>query len=338
MSKIPRWFKHLKRLEIIVRLLELFIIVLAVFITFGQLEDIIQGTTFSLWGIGLLLFAINLVYVILVIREFRSTKIDLNRIVVLIYLIIFCFSLFAGIAVFKNSQPLPILPRLSDGTVGLRSFGCAASFRNIKISYLDSLNIWQSIPYAVVNDSSNWIPNSFISYGKQLPTYHYSYLKGDLTIMLDNNGVIFNTYNPLVSKYFNGAKYFNVSTYVTFLKNYADIDSKYSYPDVQICLNVPLKRGKNNKDWDELYLGFSFPIANINYAKFWIPALEWMVGNQYRDSNSKLKENEFSEYLSLNKEYHLIGVSFFNSARIMLRNDNKNTSSIICESNFEPNK
>ncbi|MDP3830350.1 MAG: hypothetical protein Q8Q47_03710, partial [Ignavibacteriaceae bacterium] len=86
---------------------------------------------------------------------------------------------------------------------------------------------------------------------------------------------------------------------------------------------------------NEFYLGFSFPIENIDYAKFWIPLLEWRVGNQYRDSNSKLEDNEFSNNISLKTEYHLIGVSIHNSARFLLRNDNKDASSIICESRFE---
>ncbi|GAB6283629.1 MAG: hypothetical protein STSR0008_24130 [Ignavibacterium sp.] len=336
MSKTLNYLKQFIRLDTAVKILELSIIWLSVRFTYVQLKDIIQGTTFPLFWIWLLLIIIGAVYTLLVFREFKEIEINLNRIIILIYLIIFCFGLFAGFVVFKNNQPLPILPKLPEGTVGLRSFGCEATFHKIEISYLDSSKVWQNIPSEVVNDSLNWIPNSFVSIGSQAPSCNYYMQKEELTINLKNSGAIFNTECPSVSMYFKGAKYFKVSTLVTFKANYKPIDNKYKYPDVQICMNVPLKREKNNKESEELYLGLSFPIENINYAKFWIPALEWMVGNQYRDSNSKLKENDFSEKIYLKKEYHLIGVSFFNSARILLRNDEKSSSSIICESKFEP--
>lgn len=337
MLKALKYLKQFFRLDTAVRILELLIIWLSIRFTYVQLKDIIQGTAFPLFWIWLLLIIIGTVYTLLVFREFKKIEIDLNRIIILIYLIIFCFGLFAGIVVFKNNQPLPIIPKLPTGTVGLRTFGCGATFRNIEISYLDSNNIWQNIPAEIVNDSSSWIPNSFKSYKPQIPSHKFHMSRDNLIITLNNDGAIFNTDSPLISKVFRGAKYFKVSSIVSFDTNYAEKYPIYKYPDIHICMNVPLKRETNNIDGNELYLGFSLSIKNINYTKFWIPALEWMVGSQYRDPISKLEENGFSEEIELKKEYHLICVSFFNSARILLRNDNEHASSIICESKFDAN-
>lgn len=178
----------------------------------------------------------------------------------------------------------------------------------------------------------------------QPPTYDFLYSNNSLSIRLNNNGAILDSESPSVSKYFKGAQYFKVSTVVTFDTSYADFykvygypddQEVYKYPDVHICLNVPLQR--ELKDNDELYLGCSFPLGNINYTKFWIPALEWGVGSQYRDPISEIEENGFSEEIKLKNKYHLTGISFFNFARISLRNDNKNNCSIFCESKFDAN-
>lgn len=141
--------------EDLVRVLELLVIWMSIIITLCLLKDIIQGTSFLFEWICFLLIIIGALYTLLVVKEFTDKNIKLNRIVVLFYLIIFCFGLFAGLVVFKNNQSLPIIPKLQEGTVVFRSFGCGATFRNIEIYYMNSSNIWQKIPAEVVNDSAN---------------------------------------------------------------------------------------------------------------------------------------------------------------------------------------
>jgi hypothetical protein len=283
---------------------------------------------------------IGFVYFLLVLKEFsKKTKkrLNLNRIVVLIYIIVFCFSLFAGIAVFKNNKPLAIIPKLPNGTIGLRSYGCKAIFKKIEISFLDSNNIWQMIPPQVTNDSNNWkrafkIYNDSINWkhvGDTISSCRYSNPnKTTLAITLNNSGVKFNTSNLDVAKYFKGAQYFKVNTIITVTSSY----DKFS--DIQICMNVTIK--SDNKESEELYLGLSLPVKDVYNAKFWIPALEWISGNEYGDPVSKLTKNGINDYLTCGTDYNFIGVSFYNSARLLIKNTNG--PSIICESKFESSK
>jgi hypothetical protein len=309
----------------VVRLLEIAIIFSVIYITYYKLRDIIQGTIFSSTAILLLLVLIGLVYTLLVIKDFTKKAIDLNRISVLIYITIFCFSLFAGIVIFKNNQPLAIIPKLPKGTIGLRTYGCNVTFTNIEISFLDTYNIWQKIPSYIINDSATW-RKAFNTYG-ETPSIHKYYCSNDstLSITLQNAGIKFDVSNPEVAQYFKGAQYFKVSTFITVASSYD------KYADIFICMNVPTKNG--NQDSEELHLGFSLPTHDINGAKFWIPALEWRSGNEYRDPISKLNSNGIYEDLEIGKEYNFIGVSFFNSARLMIKN--KGAISIICESKFD---
>lgn len=329
-------------IDLCVKFIEVLVIISSIYITYTLLKDIVQGTSFNLYLILLFMIIIGSAYILLIVRDFFLQKaVDLNRITILIYLIIFYFSLFAGIVVFKNNQPSPIIPKLPIGTVGLRTFGCGVTFRNIEISYLDSNNIWQKIPSEITNDSSSWILNQFQSFGKHPAISYFQPSKdtsNSLVITLNNSGAIFNNASPKVSQYFKGAQFFKVSTFITVDSNYINIDSSYEYADIYICMNVPLKRENKNKEGDELYLGFALPIKNIYNAKFWIPALEWRSGSVYRDPISKLNENGFYDDLSLHREYNFIGVRFSNSARILLRNKDKSASSIICESKFDSNE
>lgn len=317
-------------IEIIIKIIEFIIVFASIYITYILLKDIVQGTSFNLFLLLVLMSLIGFIYVLLVIRDFFPPKaVDSNRITLLITMVIFYFSLFAGIVVFKNIQPLPLIPELPVGTVGLRSFGCSVTFKKIEVYFLDSANYWVKIPDEIINDSTNWKTNSFKVYGIKEPNHKFSQTNDSLAIQLINSGAVLNIHDLEVSKYFNGAKYFTMSAYVKFDTNFVDLDKKYKYPDAQLCFNVPIKNE------NEFYLGLSFPIENIDFTKFWIPLLEWRVGNLYRDSNSKLEENGFSDKVKIGKEYNLIGVSIKNSARILLRNDSTNASSIICESSFE---
>ena len=110
------------------------------------------------------------------------------------------------------------------------------------------------------------------------------------------------------------------------------IDSSYKEnSDVQICLNVP-----NDRLNEELYLGFSLPVnKSFNNGKIWIPALDWMPGNNFKDPQYKLKKNGFGRNVKINRWYNIIAVSFYNSARFMIRNTSNRNVSIICESKFE---
>jgi MFS family permease len=122
-SKLNKIESYLDILKSSIRFLEIVIVWFTIYMTFIQLRDIVEGTTFSLNMILMLMVFIGLAYTLLVIKENEtkeeSQKIELNRITILIYLMIFFFSLFAGIVVFKNNQPLDIIPKLPKGTVGL---------------------------------------------------------------------------------------------------------------------------------------------------------------------------------------------------------------------------
>lgn len=336
-----------------VRILELVAIGLTIGITYSKLRDIIQGTIFSLKWILILMVSIGAIYALLVVKEYVycllanrqaikiptkinisqwksnpesiKEKFDTNRIVVLMYLIIFCFSLFAGIAVFKNNQPLAIIPKLPSGTIGLRSYGCKVTFTKIEISFLDSNNIWQLIPSEITNNKSNW-KKAFKTYGDTPGGLKYSNPNDTtLSITLNNSGVKFNTANPEVAKYFNGAQHFKVNTFITVASSYD------KYADIQICMNVTTK--SDNKESEELYLGLSLLVKDIYNSKIWIPALEWIAGSEYRYPISKLNDNGVFNDLKYGKEYNFMGVSFFNSARLLIKNTYG--PSIICESKFE---
>jgi hypothetical protein len=190
---------------------------------------------------------------------------------------------------------------------------------------LDSTNTWQTIDSKITNDTSNWMKNAFIRYGEMKSSTDFRINKGSLNIILKNSGVIFNTNNPKVSKQFRGAQFLKIDTFVKVTENSA------KYSDIQLCMNVPMTYKDSLSH--ELYLGFSFPIKDIYNAKFWIPALEWRSGYVYRDPISKLNSNGIYDDMSLNDETNIIGVSFYNSARLYIKK--KSAASIICESKFE---
>ena len=353
---IKKW--HINSIYTWVGILELAVVVITICITYSKLRDIIQGTTFTLKWIFRLMLLIGTIYALLVVKEYINNllsdgqiikipskinisrwrsdpksikeKFDINRIVVLIYLIIFCFSLFVGIAVFKNNQPLAIIPKLPNGTIGLRSFGCKITFAKIEISFLDSNNVWQVFPPEVTNDTNNW-KHAFKIYKDTtnwkhtdtISSWNYSNPnESNFSITLNNSGIKFNPTN------FKGAQYFKVNTSVT-------ADTSYDkYADIQICMNVTTK--SHNKESEELYLGLSLLVKDVYNSKIWIPALEWEAGSGYRDPISKLNDNDVPDHLRYGSEYNFIGVSFYNSARLFMKNIYG--PSIICESKFESSK
>lgn len=327
-SSVANFIKDRKStIESIVRILEILILLTAFIITYSKLKDIIGGTGFNLTWFVLLMSLIGIAYFLLVIKEWIEQKFDLNRIIFLIYIIIFSFGLFASVVVYKNNQPLATLPILPPGTVGLRSYGCKVTFRNIEISYLDSNDIWQTIPKVIINDSLCW-EKAFMPFNCKGDNYKPRYkLDSTLSITVDDFGVILNVSNPKVKKVFKRAEYFKVTSTI-------EVHSTYKkWADIQICMNVPLK-GSNSKS-QELYLGFSLPIKNISNSKFWIPALEWRAGNVYQDPPSVLSKNGIKRNLTINKEYDLLAVSFYNSARLMIKNRINHGVSILCESKYE---
>jgi len=310
-----------------VRIFEIAIICLTVIITYSKLRDIVHGTTFSLAWLVVLMILIGSIYVLLVLKDFLKEKFDINRIVVLLYLIIFCFSLFAGIAIFKSSQPLPIIPKLPSGTVGLRSYGCNVTFTKIEISFLDSNNIWQVLPREVTNDKNSW-KKAFKTYGDTLSDPKYTNPNDTtISITLNNSGVKINVANLKVAKYFKSAQYFKIDSYVTVNSSYEE------WADFHFCMNVPIKN--DDKESEELYLGFSIPVVGFYSAKIYIPALVWEVGSEYKYSISKLNENGIDNDLTFGTQYHFVGVSFYNSARFLMKNSHG--ASILCESKFESN-
>lgn len=354
--------KYLSKIYNWIRLIEIVAVVFTILITYSKLRDIIHGTTFSLKIISFLIILMGTIYILLVINEFidsnslirqrigtknnaKNLKIEkeslksefnMDRIILLIYFMIFCFGLFAGIAVFKNSQPLSTIPKFPIGTIGLRSYGCKVTFTKIEISFLDSKNVWQVIPQQVTNDSTNW-EHAFLTYTDSSWTppkedtksfFKYSQPNDTLSITLNNSGVKFNITDSAVAKYFKGSQYFKVDTRVIVHSRYAD------YPDAQICMNVTTESEKLESE--ELYLGLSLVVNDVYNSKFWIPALESSPGYDYRYPISKLKENDVPESLSCGKEYNFIGVSLFNSVRLLIKN--KKGASIICETKYEPSK
>lgn len=323
LKKVKSYLNFLTLLKI-VRILELFILWSTIIFIDNQLNDIIYGKTFPLEKVWYLFLAFGILYTLLVSIEFFKEKIDVNRIIALMTFMIFCFSLFAGITIFNSNQPSVSFPQLPNGTVGLRTYECKVAFKEIEISFLDSNNVWQKIPSKVTNNKKNW-KKAFNTFGDLKPYNNLNELSDSSTIILRNSGIIFDPTKPEVSKYFKNAKYFKVSTIIKVDSSTAD------YADIQICLNVPILN--NMTDSEELYVGLSLPVKNIDYAKIWIPALDWATGYSYRDPVSKIKKNGVGKSLQLNKDYNFIGVSFHKTVRIILKN--KDISSIICESKLE---
>lgn len=320
-KELPKW------ILILISIFEVGLIIYSTCAVYSPIRDLTNGTPISFNAIILVFVLIISIYVTLIIGGFKKRKLDSNRIILLITILIFYFSLFAGITIFKNNQPLSYAPRLPNGTVGFRSWKCDVTFTDINIAYTNSSNKFYWLDSIYVNDPSNWAP-AFKSPVKEenfdtvtIISNCYFNDKGDFFINLINKGVKFNPPDSLLPDSLKD---------VTFVRVIAKVkadSSWYEFGDTQICLNVPL-----NTESEELYLGFSLNIKDIFKSKFWIPALDWHPGNSYRDPISSFGKSEIKSSILEMESCYLTALSFQNTIRLQIKKVEGDETRIICES------
>lgn len=267
-------------------------------------------------------------------------KLDSNQLIAWIYLVLLNFGAFGIIELYNpktGGLPLPDLPA---GTVGFRAWGSDILFKKIQIFFLDKDGTWHEVPRAVVDDSSNWCRGMWKAsteisrkrgFLKDPPSSNFSTKndtelgKNTLVIELQNCGAVFDAKEVFPA---GGCK--NIKLHATIEYKRLDAKGDTATPDCQLCLGVPFP-----PDSLELYYGYSLQFIHPEWAKMWIPALEWQPFPIHKDPISLLKQQGRLDKIELNKEYELIAILFNGYVRFLERNPKNGWVVVLYEGKVE---
>ena len=196
----------------------------------------------------------------------------------LVTLILFYLSLIIGIAIFKNKEPITLVPDIKSGTFGLRAWRCKVKVRNIRVTY-DSCNIWREIPSSIIYNRNNWKFPVWYKWkkGKRSPYDYYAQFDPDTKeFTLRNCAAFFYPPSSVFNKVFGNIR---VSGSVSFI----DQDKDTTFPGFQFILHVDTNlvyTETEGKTFSDLCLQYNLNISG--YAHPWVPALDWEPASLYR--------------------------------------------------------
>jgi len=198
----------------------------------------------------------------------------------LLALVLFYLSFLVGISVFKNKEAVTIVPDIKPGTFGLRAWRCTVKIKDLKVSYLDTSNVWREIPNSIICDSNNWLRpvwnremkgrNSPYDYLADFDSIQYGIIK------LAKCAAIFYPKDSVHIKYFNDLR-------VTAKVSFWEPDSSKNFPSFQFVLHVDTTyvfTDIEKRTLSDYCLQYCLPIKGSPHP--WIPALDWEPVSLYR--------------------------------------------------------